>query len=276
MRKLWPCVAFLSAWLVTAAASAQDNPPPKKKNKVHNREATAQDYTALAKLKTTTGRLISIDGSQQMTLKVEFQQPELKDNAAGQKLAQAQIRQQQQAMREYMNIQRIRNPWVRDQRLQQLQARLQAQQASAAFDPRNSPFRTVTASVSFKLPTVENPKVARANLETEYDDKGQVIDYTKEELKKKRDPDMPGYTAKIEDLQAGQLVTVYLGKAKKPAKAKDKEAGDKPEVKDKEKAKEAADPEDNRPEVRMILIVAEADPSTLPRDPGKDKKKKNQ
>jgi hypothetical protein len=275
MCKSCAFLTLLSFVLVSTGVPGQENPQPRKKGNERSRAATEQDYAALASQKTAMGRLTSMDGSQQLTLKVEFQTLEAKDNAAllNQKLARSQVLQQQQAVREFQRIQRIRNPWVRDQRMQALVARLQAQQANAAFDPRNSPFRTVTASVTFQLPIVENLKVARSQPEVEYDDKGQVIEYTAEELKKRRDPDMPGYSAKVDDLRAGQLVTVYLGKHKPAARDKEKNI-DGP--KDKEKPKDIAAAEESRPEIRMILILTEADSGVVPLDKGKGKKKKEQ
>lgn len=80
-----------------------------------------------------------------------------------------------------------------------------------------------------------------------YDDKGNVKPHTKEELKvlRGKNPSLPGYTASYEDLQAGQMVKMYL-----PA----------PKVKnDKQIAKDDADRAKAKlPQVRMILILADA------------------
>jgi hypothetical protein len=320
MRKCSLCLGLLAGLLLVASISrAQDNPRPKKKNKDdHSRVASDDDYKALGKYKEVVGRLLSLDANldpgqegkdgltQQMTLRVEYPALELKpgkslNNPQMQKQIQALLRQQQQAQREYQQILRIRNPIQQQQRLMQLFNRLMQQQANAAqkaMDPRNSPFRTVTFSVTFDLPIREKVKVARAKLDVEYDDKGNVIEYTKEELKKRKDPDMPGYKATFDDLQPGQLIKVYLAKPKSAEKKKEKakddakagEAADKakaadllkpdvkdPAAKDKEKSKDETPPEEYRPEVRMILILTDADPSTLPQQsPGRDKKKKQQ
>jgi hypothetical protein len=300
MRVILATLALVAgSTLLCSAATGQDNPPPKKKDRIKSREATPDDYKALGKMREVIGRLLSLDGSQQLTLKVDYPalEPKNKNGAPNdpyQRVIQAQSRQQQQAQREYQRILAIRNPIQRQQRLDQFFARQQAiaqQQANAALDPRKSPYKVVTSSVTFQLPIKENVKVARAKMELEYDDKGQIVEYTKEELQKKRDKDMPGYTAKFEDLQPGQLLKVYLhlksktadkdkAQAKEPVKDAIKEALEKADGKveagkAKDKATDAATTDVNPPEVRMILILTDADPNSLPRE-STGKKKKNQ
>jgi hypothetical protein len=319
MRKLAVCCGIvLGLFLNVPAAPAQDPPPKKKKDDSHSREATEQDYKALGHTKEVVGRLLSLDVNpdakeglgQKMTLKVEYPTLELKPGKAGQMAVQRQLqnlqRQQQQAQRDYQRILRIRNPYQQQQQLAQLLNRLQVQQqqqANAAANPANSPYRTVTTSVTFELPIQQKVKVARVKLPVEYDDKGNVVEYTKEDLKKKKDPSMPGYTAKMEDVEPGQLLRVYLARPKPAAKKKDDPKADaadkekaadagkaelKAEVakdkaaakdvaKDKEKAKDETPPEAYRPEVRMILILTDADPNSIPRETqNKTKKKKDQ
>jgi hypothetical protein len=292
MRNCCFCLGLAVGLLLGTTVAHAQNDPPKKKKDDHNRIADEADYKALAKYKEVVGRLLSLDVrsdakdgiAQQMTLKVEYPVLELKpgkslNNPQVQKQIQAMLRQQQQAQREYQKILKIRNPYQQQQRLMQLLNRLMMQQASAqgkALDPRNSPFRTVTYSVTFELPIRDKVKVARVKLPVEYDDKGNVIEYTKEELKKKKDPDMPGYKATMDDVEPGQLIKVYLAKPKSAEKKKDK-AKDNTADKDAEKTKDETPPEEYRPEVRMILILTDADPSTLPQQsPGRDKKKKQQ
>jgi hypothetical protein len=292
MRKLCPCLGLLAGLLLLApAVPGQDQQPKKKKDDSHSRTATPEDYAALGHMKEVVGRLLSLDATadakqglgQLLTLKVDYPTLEPKSAQALQKYMQNRLRQEQQAQREYQNILRIRNPARQQQRLEQLLARLE-QQANTARDPRQSPLKTVTNSVTFELPVRADVKIARAYVAVEYDDKGEVKQYTAEELKKKRDPHMPGYTAQLDDLQPGQMVKVYLSRPKsadkKNPKAKDQ---GKPEAGAKEKAGGAGDqgpaaaeppPEESRPEVRMVLILSEPDPSALPAEtPGKRKNK---
>src|SRR5262249_10568647 len=130
------------------------------------------------------------------------------------------------------------------QRMQQWTLRVQAFQARAAqlgLSPQ-SLFKTVTHAKEIEFDVLAEVKVARAKLEVEYDDKGNVKEYTPEELKKKRDAELPGYTAKVEDLQFGQTVKLYLTKPKTtPKKAtskKDDKDGDEGDKETKEAKKE--------------------------------------
>jgi hypothetical protein len=107
-------------------------------------------------------------------------------------------------------------------------------------------------------------------LPEQFDEKGNIKKYTKEELKqlKGKDTNLPGYESSFEALRPGQLVQVTLAthKAKKPAAspgdAKDKPAADKAADKDKaaEKDKPAADKDkdsEKHKQVRLIVILKE-------------------
>jgi hypothetical protein len=324
MRNVMACSGLLTAlFLLGGEASAQDAQKPKKDQAAtDSRKATADDYKELAKKKEVTGRLLSLDGSQQLTLKVEFTTSAPKDpfaqpspqTAQAQKQLQKESFKQQQLMQQLARAQRIRNPTIRQQKvalitaqLQTLQAQQAQQAATISNDPSNAP-QKVTKTVEFQLPIVEKVKVAKAKLDPDYDDKGKLKEPTPEELKKKKSPDMPGYKATMDDVQPGEQITVYLGKSKaeeekankEKAKAKEKAAPadaaknkvaaevkdkaaagpqdaakGKVEVgKEKEKAKEAvASEEENRPQVRMILILSAPDPASL-RDSQSNNRKK--
>jgi hypothetical protein len=158
-------------------------------------------------------------------------------------------------------------------------------------------YKTVPHYKEFDFDVAPNLKVVRKDLPLEYDDKGNVKKYTKEELKKLRDPDMPEYfTAKIEDLQAGQKVKLYLGKPKAAKKkatkssTDDKATDEEPKKGDAEpkkagtevksftddtkstggKGEKRKDDEVERPYVRRILILADPDPN----DPALKQKKR--
>jgi len=105
----------------------------------------------------------------------------------------------------------------------------------------------------------------------EYDDKGNVKKYTKEELDKLKgkDKNLVGYEAKAEDLQAGQIVRVYLAKPK--AKPKDDPKADKND--DNNKDKKAEDMPPDPPQARLILILADAEANAPDNPPPKKKKK---
>jgi len=123
----------------------------------------------------------------------------------------------------------------------------------------------------FNMETVDNFVVRRLNPPFEYDDKGNVKKYTKEELDKLKgkDKNLVGYEAKAEDLQAGQIVRVYLAKPK--AKPKDDPKADKND--DNNKDKKAEDMPPDPPQARLILILADAEANAPDNPPPKKKKK---
>ena len=89
-----------------------------------------------------------------------------------------------------------------------------------------------------------------------FDEKGNFKKYTAKELKElKGDSNLPGYEAGMDALKPGQTVKVYLAKAtaaKQPKAAAPKE---KAKPKEKEKEKDALD--DDKPAIKLIVIVAE-------------------
>src|SRR5262249_19041165 len=100
-------------------------------------------------------------------------------------------------------------------------------------------------SKNVELQAGDDMKVRTMNLPPVFDEKGQVKKLSAKELKERKgnDPKLPGYTAELADLKSNQMVTVYLAKKKdkNPAKNKDKD-----------------DVADNRPQVTMAVIQAEA------------------
>jgi len=104
-------------------------------------------------------------------------------------------------------------------------------------------------STDVKLRAGEDVKVRWAYPPIDYDEKGNLKKYTKEELKALRgDSGLPGYTGEYDQVRTGQLIKVYLAKPKQAAK------GD-------PKGKKITDDDDlgvqARPEVVMIEILAE-------------------
>ena len=90
---------------------------------------------------------------------------------------------------------------------------------------------TITMSTGikkFNLDTGDKLIVRRANLPLLYDDSGKVKKYSQSEISrfKGSDRSKPGYTAKVEDLQPGQFVTVYLAQAKAGSKVNKTERQD--------------------------------------------------
>src|SRR5262249_33902089 len=127
--------------------------------------------------------------------------------------------------------------------MQQLEAQILTQELRSV--------KVVTEHKEFDLASTANVVVRLLELPVQYDDKGYLKKYTAAELKelKGKNPDLPGYAADFSRLQTGQTVQVTLVRAK----GKD-------------------EPDDKKPQVSTIVIVAEA--PQIDRATPKEKKKK--
>src|SRR5262249_37754586 len=108
-------------------------------------------------------------------------------------------------------------------------------------------------------------KVRTMILPEQFDEKGNIKKYTKEELKelKGKDKDLPGYESSLEKLEAGQVVTVTLAAYSRPKpKPEDKpRPEDKVNPEDKINAKDldkVKPDEEKKMQVRVIVIKEEA------------------
>jgi hypothetical protein len=295
MRRLLVCFGLLAVlpvlWPSEAAGQKQ------KKNTPKLEDATDEDYAQIRKLKEISGTLTAFDPeAKTLTLRYEYQTYEpipLKPNAKAGQQYNNLLRQQQRLMNEYQQILQAKNPAQQQQRMQRFMTDYQRFQTQAAQMGIQAQYKTVAHAKEFDFDVSPEVKVARAKPPMEYDDKGNVKEYTKEELKKMRHPDMPGYTAKTDDLEAGQRVKLYLGKpkAKKSSPKTEKEA-DEPKPKVDDPMKQAEEPakkpgedakssskskgdEKKGPQlafVRQILIQADADPDFQKTRPKKKKK----
>ena len=143
----------------------------------------------------------------------------------------------------------------------------------------------------FDLDLSDKVSVRKMSLGTEYDDKGNVKTYTKEEKDKLKgnDTSKPGYEAKIDDLQSGQQVKIQLKMPKKANTASEPVKKDDKVAKDKDKADDKADPppanakkadkgdekvkdEVVKPVVTMVVILSSLD---MVADAAPPKKKKD-
>jgi hypothetical protein len=114
----------------------------------------------------------------------------------------------------------------------------------------------------FELYTAANVVIRRLNPPFEYDDKGYPRKFSKDELAalRGRNASVPGYAARYEDLEAGQMVKMYLAD---PKFAKKKEAPD------------AAGASVKGLPVRMIVILTDSDGRDTPALISVKKQKKN-
>jgi hypothetical protein len=99
--------------------------------------------------------------------------------------------------------------------------------------PNNGGGAKLTAAhVDLELEADDNTVVRTEVLADQFDDKGKLKKFTKEELKElKGDPKLPGYEAEFGDLKQGEMVKVVFAKPKEADKKKDDQ--DKKDDKDK-------------------------------------------
>jgi hypothetical protein len=277
MTRCWGCGALLLSlsMLIPAGAGGQDKPDAKKKDKdkVTKEDATTQDYAALAQVKEIEGKIAAVDvKGGTMTLTIEFTHLEPNKNMAKGNVEQKLLQQMQQIQREYDQAMKFKNAVQRQQALLKLEAHIQKLQANGAN--LQGMFKAVKTSKDFDLEVMDSLKVARATPEMKYDDEGEIIKYTDEQLKKMKSTDVPGgYTASGDDLKVGQTVKLWLSPPKTKKSDKKSEGDKKTESGDTkdDKDKGSTDGTPNRPQVRMALIEEESD---LPEPKGKDKGKK--
>jgi hypothetical protein len=212
---------------VALAAPAPADDKPDAKGKLDNNQ------DKLVSLGTARGTLIN-PGSDKgnLTIRVSLRYLEPNQQAQANLLQRQQNLLQQQAL-----IMRTRNPFVRQQLLAQL--------ASQARQQPQNLFTVREIQKDFELTPGPDMKVRVLQLPLDFDEKGKPKKYTAKELKElKGDPKLPGYTAEPDSLRANQTVLVYLVGKKKPAPKKGEELD-----------KDAL--EDNKPIIRMIVILAE-------------------
>jgi hypothetical protein len=274
MWKVVGCYAILgSVVLLIPAASVGQDRKDKKKDTVTKEDTTPDDYKNLAQVKEIVGKIAAVDVTAgTMTFTIEWSHWEPNKNAKAAKLNQKAQQLQQQLLREYDQIMLAKNPVQRQQALMKFQVHLQQLQATGA-NVQNM-FHIVKSSKDFDLEVMENVKVARATLPTEYDDEGEVKKYTEAELKKMKSADVPGgYTAAPEDLRVGQTVKLFLS----PPKKQDSKKSDNGDADKSDEAKSKLTPGSTdvaRPQVRMVLIQEEST-TPEPKDTPKKKKKKD-
>jgi hypothetical protein len=117
------------------------------------------------------------------------------------------------------------------------------------------PYRITYINRDVDLQATDEMKVRTLNPPVEFDEKGKPRKYTAKELKEMRGPDrkLPGYTADFESLKIGQIVRVTVARRKSVLKAM--QHPQRVNTKDKDKENDA--PLGDRPEVTMIVILAE-------------------
>jgi hypothetical protein len=122
---------------------------------------------------------------------------------------QSMQRIQMQAMQEQMR----RQQQLQVQQAQEMQREMQRQaQRLADNAAKGGPFKIESTGRSYEFVLRDDVIVRRMNLPFQYDDKGNVKQYTEKELAKLRgtNPKLPGFEAKIEELEPGSMVKLYI------------------------------------------------------------------
>jgi hypothetical protein len=280
--KPYPWGILLVGLALLTPAAAQDQ-KKKKQDKDVGTPASKEEYAQLMKHKDLVGKIIRLDtDSREFAILAELKRLEPKPGAQA-KLNQAQQRLQQQILREQQHLARIRNPYQQMQEYQNFLNRIQ-QQAGTNF---NNLFKVVTDRKEFNLQGTDKTVVRRAKLPVEYDEKGNLKEYTEKEKqeKKGKDSKLPGYQAEFGNLEVGQLVKITVSMKKPSSKDKTEAPKDKKDdtvkskdeakVTDKEKDKDSKSDVisfENPPLVRMIVIERDADTVA---SPAEKKGKKN-
>jgi hypothetical protein len=279
-RFLFGATALGLALLMPTWVEAQKK--DKKPDDEEVSKATPQDYGQLNQMKEIVGKLTFAEGNvKSLVLRVQYPTYEPNPNfkkantgGGGGNNNQGNLAQSyQKLMYDQQKAMNIPNPLQRQQALdkiardrQQLMMKMYQQPGNTAgFNPggknagnqANMPYLVVNNSKDFELEVQDSVVTRRVYLPTDYDDKGNLKQYSKAELAelKGKDSSKPGFAAKYDDLAVGQQVKLFLV----PSAAKKKVEGeDVPTVK---------------PSVRMVLILQDAPMPGLTAPAKGDKKK---
>jgi len=230
-------------------------------------KGTEEEYTKLNKAPEVVGKLV-LASSGTLTFSVDYNHYEADKNPkktttpVHQPVHNNTAQLQQQLARAKTPAQRAQIQQQIQQHMVQEQARLAQQQAK-----NQAGQKLVTDHKEFDLEVSDKVIVRRESLPTEYDDKGSIKEYSKEEKAKfkGKDSTKPGYEAKYEDLKPGQKIKLFLTAGKAEKKTETTEDGAK---------KTTTIPA--KPTVKMILIQEDiSDIAAGPDAKDNKKKKKN-
>jgi hypothetical protein len=283
MRKFLGCSTLLLALLALQPSDVLGQKKDKKAKDQTDR-ATPQDYAHLQNVKELKGTVDTIDANSKI-VGIRLDIPEYVENPGYKANPNNNINTQyqrdlQRLYRDQQMAMQTRNPIQRQQRMHQIAQDMQRiQNLAYKGQGNNGPYKMVTHSKTFELELEENVATRKMFLGTEYDDQGNIKTYTKAELDKLRgtDSSKPGYKAKLEDVQPGQEVTLYLKAPKKKSsdssKSDEKADAEKKDAEKKDAKKADADISSvDHPTVRMIVMTKEMNSSLAGTDAKKNKK----
>ncbi len=220
-----------------------------------------------------TGTIVSTPNTDRLfTLNVTYQKLQLRP---GQNLGRTNANLQRQynhiiqLQNQLMNPGRHRNPVALMQQLQNAMVNFEVQMARAEANL----FQVVSATQKVEFQAEENVKVRIKDLPEDFDDKGNIKKYTREELAelKGKDKNLPGYESSIDALKVGQVVQVTLGAHKKPRQGAPSSASkNKDADSDKDSEKEVTN--QHKMQVKMIVILKDGPSSGNATRPSANKK----
>lgn len=210
-RGLW--AALCLALLCGSGLAADKNNP--KNNKNDNPAPKISDQ-ALLQLDDYPARIAKVNGST-LTLTWEYETLELKQGGVRLPRNHNQYQQYQHLIRLQQQMAHARTPQqqmhIMQQMAQQSQRQLLQQVRGSG---QSNPYRVVKKKIDADVELGDKVSVRTLHLPTTYDDMGNEKKLTTAEIKELKgpNPQMPGYTAKVEDLKAGQEVKIHLAKNK--------------------------------------------------------------
>lgn len=261
----------------------------KKADKNAGKTATPADYLQLQNAKDITGTIIGVSGANTISIRLEFPHFEPNPNykppanvnpkfGGNQNQQYQQWQRYQSLMRQQEQAMNARNPQEKARAMQRFQTemmRFQMQQQKEMMQqmaklekgqkyPKagaNDPFRIVTDTKDYELEIQDGAPIRKTFLAMEYDDTGNIKQYTEKEKAELRGTDKtkPGYKSKLDEILPGVEAKLYLTSPKKKGKAKDDDEG----VGNVE-----------RPTVNMIVLTKDNPmPNIAPANPKKKDKK---
>jgi hypothetical protein len=171
-------------------------------------EKPAPEASPYVPLGTLAGEVLNADATSGLNLRVTVRVLEANPQAQ-----EKYLRQQQQLLARQQQIMTSPNPAQAQQQMQDLQ-----RDAERLMQSQKDLFRVKSVDKDVELDLAEDVKVRARRPVRQFDDKGNIIRYTPQELKALRgDGKLPGYAAELSDLQPGQKVLVKVVR-RKPAK----------------------------------------------------------
>lgn len=297
MRRRAGWMALLFGLLFVLPTEAAPPKPKAKANPAQNLPSV--DATNVLAPGTFAGTIASVpDADRMFTLKITYPEVRLKPGAKMPNLNNMHARGMQQILQQMHRAQQMprgrggyhhhghasafSNMMHMEQMYMQGQARMaqamaRAEQAELRLLQKEiqaiqNMYQVVPVTRDFDFQAEETVKVRIKDLPEQFDEKGNIKKYTKEERDeaKGKDKKLAGYESSIDNLKPGQIVLVSLAVHKKPKPTTAPSVGK--DIADKDKDKDAVKDTDTstadkdtdasaqkKMQVRVILIVKDSD-----------------